>query len=65
MKVWINEKTHTVYCEDTCKKFTSHQVYSAMIVEVSKYFKMTDAPYEGVECPKYNLENGTWKARIV
>ena len=36
-----------------------------MIVEVSKYFKIIDAPYEGVECPKYNRENGMWKTRIV
>ena len=34
-----------------------------MIVEVSKYFKIIDAPYEGVECPKY--KNGVWEARIV
>lgn len=63
MIVLINEETHTVYCLDTCKKFTSYQVHSAMIVEVSKYFKIIDAPYEGVECPKY--KNGVWEARIV
>lgn len=65
MKVWINDKTHTVYCEDTCKKYTSYQVHSAMLAEVKKYNQIAGILCGGVECPKYNRENGTWKAKIV